>query len=89
MNLFRSEEHVKNWSLYDPVSADAIMPLALGTGLQRAAGSQSAGTGLSLAEPGIQVRVIPCVTEAGQDGPVLAAKVVPCRKWDGRPVEIT
>lgn len=28
MNLFRSEEHVKNWSLYDPVSADAIMPLA-------------------------------------------------------------
>ncbi len=27
MNLFRSEEHVKNWSLYDPVSADAIMPL--------------------------------------------------------------
>jgi hypothetical protein len=28
MNLFRSEEHVKNWSLYDPASADAIMPLA-------------------------------------------------------------
>jgi hypothetical protein len=28
MNLFRSEEHVKSWSLYDPVSADAIMPLA-------------------------------------------------------------
>jgi hypothetical protein len=28
MNLFRSEEHAKNWSLYDPVSADAIMPLA-------------------------------------------------------------
>jgi len=28
MNLFRSEEHVKNWSGYDPVSADAIMPLA-------------------------------------------------------------
>ncbi|MGW8209511.1 MAG: hypothetical protein ACWGO2_10925 [Syntrophobacteria bacterium] len=28
MNLFRSEEHVKNWSLYDPVSEDAIMPLA-------------------------------------------------------------
>jgi hypothetical protein len=28
MNLFRSEEHVKHWSLYDPVSADAIMPLA-------------------------------------------------------------
>jgi hypothetical protein len=27
MNLFRSEEHVKKWSLYDPVSADAIMPL--------------------------------------------------------------
>lgn len=28
MNLFRSEEHVKKWFLYDPVSADAIMPLA-------------------------------------------------------------
>ena len=27
MNLFRSEEHVKNWSLYDPVSEDAIMPM--------------------------------------------------------------
>jgi hypothetical protein len=28
MNLFRSEEHVKNWSLYNPVSVDAIMELA-------------------------------------------------------------
>ena len=28
MHLFRSEEHVKNWSLYDPVSEDAIMPVA-------------------------------------------------------------
>ncbi len=28
MNLFRSEEHVKNWSDYDPISAEAIMPLA-------------------------------------------------------------
>lgn len=28
MNLFRSKEHVKNWSLYEPVSADTIMPLA-------------------------------------------------------------
>ena len=28
MNLFRSEEHVKNWSLYDPISEEAIMPLA-------------------------------------------------------------
>ncbi len=28
MNLFRSEEHVRNWSLYDPDSADGIMPLA-------------------------------------------------------------
>ena len=27
MNLFRSEEHVKNWSLYDPISEEAIMPL--------------------------------------------------------------
>jgi hypothetical protein len=28
MNLFRSEEHVKNWSYYDPISEEAIMPLA-------------------------------------------------------------
>jgi len=28
MNLFRSEEHVKNWSSYDPVSAESIMPLS-------------------------------------------------------------
>ena len=28
MNLFRSEEHVKNWSQYDAVSAESIMPLA-------------------------------------------------------------
>jgi hypothetical protein len=28
MNLFRSEEHVKNWSGYDPASAEMIMPLA-------------------------------------------------------------
>jgi hypothetical protein len=28
MNLFRSEEHVKQWSLYDPVSAESIMPLS-------------------------------------------------------------
>ena len=28
MNLFRSEEHVKNWSSYDAISEEAIMPLA-------------------------------------------------------------
>ena len=28
MNLFRSEEHVKSWSLYDSVSAESIMPLS-------------------------------------------------------------
>ncbi|UCH87545.1 MAG: hypothetical protein JSU97_03955 [Dehalococcoidia bacterium] len=28
MNLFRSEEHVRNWSLYDPESTDGTMPLA-------------------------------------------------------------
>ena len=28
MNLFRSEEHVKNWSGYDPISEESIMPLA-------------------------------------------------------------
>jgi len=28
MNLFRSEEHVKNWSQYDPISAESIMPLS-------------------------------------------------------------
>ena len=27
MNIFRSEEHVRNWSLYDPKSDDAIMPV--------------------------------------------------------------
>ena len=27
MNLFRSEEHVKNWSQYHPESADGTMPL--------------------------------------------------------------
>jgi hypothetical protein len=27
MNLFRSEEHVKNWSFYDSASAGSIMPL--------------------------------------------------------------
>ena len=28
MNLFRSEEHVKNWSLYDPVTSESIMSLS-------------------------------------------------------------
>lgn len=28
MNLFRSEEHVKNWALYDSVSAESIMPVS-------------------------------------------------------------
>jgi len=28
MNLFRSEEHVRNWVHYDPVSAESIMPLS-------------------------------------------------------------
>ena len=28
MNLFRSEEHVKNWPLYDSISAESIMPLS-------------------------------------------------------------
>lgn len=28
MNLFRSEEHVRNWPHYDPVSTDSIMPLS-------------------------------------------------------------
>jgi len=28
MNLFRSEEHTKNWALYDSVSADSVMPLS-------------------------------------------------------------
>jgi hypothetical protein len=28
MNLFRSEEHVKSWLLYDSVSAESIMPLS-------------------------------------------------------------
>jgi hypothetical protein len=28
MNLFRSEEHLKNWSLYDPASAESIMSVS-------------------------------------------------------------
>jgi hypothetical protein len=28
MNLFRAEEHVKNWSSYNSISEEAIMPLA-------------------------------------------------------------
>jgi hypothetical protein len=28
MNLFRSEEHVKSWPLYDSVSAESIMTLS-------------------------------------------------------------
>jgi len=28
MNLFRSEEHVKNWSHYDSISVESIMPLS-------------------------------------------------------------
>jgi hypothetical protein len=28
MNLFRSEEHVKDWSDYNPVSAESIMSLS-------------------------------------------------------------
>ena len=28
MNLFRSEEHVKNWSAYNSISEESIMPLA-------------------------------------------------------------
>jgi hypothetical protein len=28
MNLFRSEEHVKNWPLYDAASAQSIMPVS-------------------------------------------------------------
>jgi hypothetical protein len=27
MNLFRSEEHVKNWSSYNSISEESIMPL--------------------------------------------------------------
>jgi hypothetical protein len=51
----------------------------LGTGLQRAPGSQSARTGLSLANPRIQVTVIRCIREARQNRPILAGIVVPCR----------
>jgi hypothetical protein len=28
MNLFRSEEHLKNWSFYDPGSAESIMSVS-------------------------------------------------------------
>jgi len=28
MNLFRSEEHVRGWALFDPASEDGIRPVA-------------------------------------------------------------
>ena len=28
MNLFRSEEHIKNWSRFDPAAEQGIVPLA-------------------------------------------------------------
>jgi len=28
MNLFRSEEHVRRWALFDPASEDGIRPVA-------------------------------------------------------------
>jgi hypothetical protein len=28
MNLFRSEEHVRRWTLFDPASEDGIQPIA-------------------------------------------------------------
>jgi hypothetical protein len=28
MNLFRAEEHVRNWPDYDPLSAESIMPIS-------------------------------------------------------------
>ena len=27
MNLFRSEEHIRNWARYDPATAEGILPL--------------------------------------------------------------
>jgi hypothetical protein len=27
MNLFRSEEHIRNWACYDPATESAILPL--------------------------------------------------------------
>jgi len=27
MNLFRSEEHIRNWVRYDPVTEEGILPL--------------------------------------------------------------
>lgn len=27
MNLFRSEEHVRRWALYDPAAAEGVIPL--------------------------------------------------------------
>jgi hypothetical protein len=28
MNLFRSEEHIRNWTRFDPAAAEGIIPLA-------------------------------------------------------------
>ncbi len=33
MNLFRSEEHVRRWTLFDPASEDGIRPIAEFAGL--------------------------------------------------------
>jgi hypothetical protein len=27
MNLFRSEEHIRNWARFDPATAEGILPL--------------------------------------------------------------
>ena len=33
MNLFRSEEHIRNWSRFDPAAEQGIVPLANLVGL--------------------------------------------------------
>jgi hypothetical protein len=70
MNLFRSEEHVRNWSLYDSESADGIMPLRdyatlFGTGLFR----QRLEPDYVLLLPQLEVESMAALAKLGKTGP--------------------
>jgi hypothetical protein len=72
MNLFRSEEHAKNWLQYDPVSAESIMPLsncalAFSGPLYR----NRLKSRPLLLRKGIRTRTVVIVTKVGQDGSLL------------------
>ena len=70
MNLFRSEEHVRNWSLYDLESADGIMPVRhygtlFGTGLFR----QRVEPDYVLRLPQLAVEWMAALAKLGKTGP--------------------